>query len=104
LQRDFSVDASCHHVQSPRHSFAFLSASQQRLRAHVQHRLNGQVGAPSVARLARALQKMVEFANKVNGNLYTEQNTSGQLWIAGRALGIGTGEVSSAVRSAMSTA
>jgi hypothetical protein len=47
---------------------------------------------------------MVEFANKVNGNLYTEQNTSGQLWIAGRALGIGTGEVSSAVRSAMSTA
>ena len=54
--------------------------------------------------LALALQKMVEFANKVNGNLYTEQNTSGQLWIAGRALGIGTGEVSSAVRSAMSTA
>ena len=48
--------------------------------------------------LALALQKMVEFANKVNGNLYTEQSASGQLWIAGRALGIGTGEVSSAVQ------
>ena len=29
--------------KSPRHSFAFLSALQQRLWAHVQHRLNGYV-------------------------------------------------------------